>query len=303
MYNRAKTGFTLVELLVVIGIIAVLIGLLLPSLNKARQHAATAKCLSNLRNIGQAINMYAGEQRGWLLPGWVANDGGGGPGLENYATLLVGLKYLPAPETNTVASDLDSKDDQMSVFRCPEGLPNKHEVGGAMPTGWPSDIFDTSTPQNDKGSFCWRRESIKEGPAAWLNSGAVVDTWYAPNMINTISNGTNAPVNFPFQKVKMLPGTGAFDGQLTRLSSFKNSSSLTIMYDGLRWLDGPGDHNHVSFRHNGKKIANFLFADGHCESLHKDVMPKLTDAEIKDKNTGVANLKPWPHPHWRSDQK
>src|SRR5438874_7372313 len=61
-----KRAFTLVELLVVIGIIAVLIGILLPALNMARQHAVSVQCLANLRACGQTLYLYANQNRGFF---------------------------------------------------------------------------------------------------------------------------------------------------------------------------------------------------------------------------------------------
>src|SRR5688572_2757403 len=59
-------AFTLVELLIVVGIIAVLIGILMPVFSKAREQAKRTKCLANLRTLGQAMVMYANESKDWL---------------------------------------------------------------------------------------------------------------------------------------------------------------------------------------------------------------------------------------------
>jgi len=75
--HRPWRGFTLVELLVVIGIIAVLIALLLPALNKARAEAKRVVCLSNIRQLGIGILVYCNDNKGWFPTCAAAADGVG----------------------------------------------------------------------------------------------------------------------------------------------------------------------------------------------------------------------------------
>jgi prepilin-type N-terminal cleavage/methylation domain-containing protein/prepilin-type processing-associated H-X9-DG protein len=83
--SGAKAGFTLVELLVVIGIIAILMALLMPALGKARQQANSTKCKSNLRQIYYSLLTYANDNRGWIFP--VGEQIDGPDGLPTWKTL------------------------------------------------------------------------------------------------------------------------------------------------------------------------------------------------------------------------
>ena len=162
-----RAAFTLVELLVVIGIIALLVALLLPSLNKAREQAQKTKCASNLRSVTQATLMYANDNKGFVPARYIAYSSplkngtdttstfgpaagfvGGNPGWPNNANgpaLLVkaglqgnGANYL---ETN-------------DVFFCPSDIyraPYRHPI-----TGWgPTSIQNVSANQTSMSFWWW----------------------------------------------------------------------------------------------------------------------------------------------------
>ena len=63
-----RRAFSLIELMVVIGIIAILVGLLMPTLARVRQHANRIKCQANLRSIGQLLLIYSNTNAGWVYP-------------------------------------------------------------------------------------------------------------------------------------------------------------------------------------------------------------------------------------------
>lgn len=82
MRRKSERGFTLVELLVVIAVIALLAGLLLPALSKAKQRGRAAQDLSNLKDVGAAVHMYANENENLLMLDALI------PGSHSWATVL-----------------------------------------------------------------------------------------------------------------------------------------------------------------------------------------------------------------------
>jgi prepilin-type N-terminal cleavage/methylation domain-containing protein/prepilin-type processing-associated H-X9-DG protein len=285
---RRCTGFTLVELLVVIGIIAILISILLPALSRARETAKTAQCLSNLRQIGQGIHNYASIEKGWLVPAWVVNNLAPAPGSpsrndETWGTILVNMRLVPTPAQGDF-NDPESRGD--SVFRCPNGTNRKHDTGNTPPDPEPTGIYDGTN------TWFWRRAS---------DSGVTVDHWYAAVADNAGMN-LNRQKRWPMRCLKhddQSKPEAVMGGPLLKLGQVKRSAEVPLILDGLRVIDGKVGR--ISARHNNRKALNFLMADGHCETIDAKKMP--TDDALFNANdpTGLTNK--WPYPRWRFDQK
>jgi prepilin-type processing-associated H-X9-DG protein len=278
-----------VELLVVIGIVALLVAILLPALSHAREQSRTVACLSNLHQIGLAANIYAAQNDGYTVPGYSNRNTISGNGIycdaENFATTLVNSGCINAPSAHAVS---DGPVSAASPFFCPSGLTDEVAIWLDPSVSAPFP----ATRQAGKAQEAWRVQS--------LSTGIIIDSWYGVNAAR------DAYATYPFP-CRRLPNDGnATDFDLPKLSQIDRNADTVFLFDGT-FLAIYYEATRVAARHNNLRITNVLFFDGHADSLPTAALPggllgTTTTSAGTDPFADVTTLEQTPTLRWRLDE-
>ena len=276
-FKKSGKGFTLVELLVVMSIMALLIGVLLPALTAARMSARSSACLSNVRQIGVATMAYGTDNKGYYPTSYYyENDTDSSLGYNHWSGLFLKYNYFESKE----------------AFVCPED-----EVGGWAPTDFtPEFVPDPPAGQTAKNGaiddaqaprlsyignevliprykYSALKTIIKLARSSEVSKGAgtimfAEFTDVIDNVLGSSPTGGDAlKTHRPTHGIRLLANAGKFDGEL--YDTVTGIESIPVA-DAKAYITTPnGTNPHIQYispeRH--RLNSNYTFADGHGEPL------------------------------------
>lgn len=263
---RRRNGFTLVELLVVVGIISLLIAMLLPALNAAMEAAKTVACASNMRQTAMAVHMYAQENKGQLP--YAFNYGTNYNDPLHYYTFFsliapqLGLKFDPA-------DPMASQWYDNSVLVCPsDNLPRNpayiiYREGGRSSysvNGYISDAYSETNPQysvfgTNVGSRGTKKLSKIPRPTETL---LLVENW-----------GWEPSLGYS-------TGVWGYGGSSSAKVDRQNSSYGYTIGSGQGNIAVDAGKQGYHNRKDNRGVCNWAFADGHVEAMNwkQTIMPR-----------------------------
>jgi prepilin-type processing-associated H-X9-DG protein len=252
----------------VIGIIALLISMLLPALNKARSAAQAVACQSNLRQVGIAVIMYANGEKGWLPASEALMDPGTGVriyrGGRGYVAQLMAGGYISSKSARALYYSTLSGTEFLNNIELPDvnflscptlPPPQQGYVGSfsqALTGASHATVYGLRTYPHDLPGDDWRRIDGK----AWQSSaidGSNRDFYGVTAKITRVSK------HAPFLGDSIRPNAStALRGAQTDGLFFRSFPNA---------VDVSGDNTYAHRRHSNR--ANMWFVDGHVEAMDK----------------------------------
>jgi prepilin-type N-terminal cleavage/methylation domain-containing protein len=253
-----RKGFTLVELLVVIGIIAVLVSILLPALQKARDAAQRVACGSNLRQLSMVAKVYEVDHKGWLPAQMCKADGTSDNALkvDNRSALTQIIAHYNRQ------ADVDPGGAKKPQFLlCPADVDPSHSKTNSDPRAisytYNAKAWDAAVPRNPDGTT---------------------------NLLRAARVTRMQPRNKP----RMSPSEMIFFGEVWR------DGGGLLHYTGIIDPKPYGRNSQWSFffRHGKDKVMTLVFMDGHVEQAEY-VNPIAFNSPTYGGPLRTANLSRW----------